>query len=79
VCLFKYSTQRCKRNTLNDFDDGVQFKCTINKPNVFSAWAQATPAGYGHPSRWKYNIPDVPKPEQAEDEVLLEEFVFHDA
>jgi hypothetical protein len=79
VYLFKFSEASCKRNSLNDFDGGVGFKCTVRKPRVFVPWTKATPAEYGHPTTWKYNVPDVPEPGQAEDESEMEEFVLHDA
>jgi hypothetical protein len=66
--LFKFSNQTCKRDRLNVFDSGVDFKCTVCKNKVFIPWTKATPAEYGDPTTWRHNIPDVPEPEHAEDE-----------
>jgi hypothetical protein len=79
VYLFKFSNQTRKRERLNDFDEGVQFKCTVRKTKVFMPWTKTTPAEYGDLGTWRHNIPDVPESEHAVDEVEMDDFVFHDA
>jgi hypothetical protein len=78
VYILKYSMRTCKREMLNDFDDGYDFKMTVKQPNVFIPWLKATPEEYGDATTWEYNIPQLPESEaaEAEGEDAWDDFVF---
>ena len=79
VYLFKFDRGKCTRDKLNDFDGGITFKCTVRKPNVFKAWTGTTPPEYGASGTWRNNVPNVPESAVADDDDIMDEFVFHDA